>query len=257
MSDRAGILSIPRALANADEPWLLEGSNDAGEYSIAPRTPIASVVGSEYPQRRPVSISPWSRPLDVFGAVLLIITLAPVFVLVSCAIFVFDPGPVIFRHQRIGQDGKPFPCLKFRSMFVGAEERLQRLLAQDPELRAEWERDHKLTRDPRVSRVGHLLRVTSLDELPQLINVLIGQMSLVGPRPIIADEVPRYGRYIYAYHAVKPGLTGLWQVSGRNTTSYRRRVAMDVFYTRSRSIPLDLRILVATFPAVIACRGAA
>ena len=173
MSDRAGILSIPRALANADEPWLLEGSNDAGEYSIAPRTPIASVVGSEYPQRRPVSISPWSRPLDVFGAVLLIITLAPVFVLVSCAIFVFDPGPVIFRHQRIGQDGKPFPCHKFRSMFVGAEERLQRLLAQDPELRAEWERDHKLTRDPRVSRVGHLLRVTSLDELPQLINVCL------------------------------------------------------------------------------------
>lgn len=263
MSDLAGTLSRTHPLPDADEPWLFEAANGSADYTLGlqspavPAKPTPSLAVLAPGVAPPVAGNPWARPLDVVGALVLIILLAPVFIVVSVAIFVFDPGPVIFRHQRIGQDGKPFPCLKFRSMFVGAEQRLQRLLAQDPDLRDEWERDFKLAHDPRVTLVGRFLRVTSIDELPQLVNVVAGQMSLVGPRPIVAAEVIRYGRYIYAYHAVKPGLTGLWQVSGRSATHYRRRVAMDVVYARSRSVSLDLKILLATFPAVIACRGAA
>lgn len=195
------------------------------------------------------------RIVDVMIALVALLFLTPLLLLIALAVLVCDPGPVVFRHRRVGRDGKTFGCLKFRSMYVGAEERLTAILSTNPELRAQWERDQKLDNDPRITRIGAVLRVTSLDELPQLINVIRGEMSLVGPRPIVAAEVPRYGRFIDSYYAVRPGLTGLWQVTGRSSTTYRRRVATDVFYARSRSLLFDTKILFATIPAVVAGRG--
>jgi lipopolysaccharide/colanic/teichoic acid biosynthesis glycosyltransferase len=140
-------------------------------------------------------------------------------------------------------------------MAIDAEQRLAELLANDPVARAEWEKDHKLRNDPRVTRLGAFLRKTSLDELPQLFNVLRGEMSLVGPRPIVDAEIPKYGRRFVSYCAVKPGITGLWQVSGRNDTSYRSRVAMDCLYAKQRNVLMDGFIIAATVPAVLMRRG--
>jgi exopolysaccharide production protein ExoY len=184
-----------------------------------------------------------------------LIFLAPLMLVIALAVFAHDGGPVVFGHRRIGKDGKTFSCLKFRSMAVDAEQRLTDLLATDRDARAEWERDHKLRNDPRVTKLGAFLRRTSLDELPQLFNVLRGEMSLVGPRPIVAGEIVKYGRRFHHYCAVKPGITGIWQVSGRNDTTYRARVAMDCIYAKSRSLGLDLAILVFTVPAVLQRRG--
>jgi lipopolysaccharide/colanic/teichoic acid biosynthesis glycosyltransferase len=193
--------------------------------------------------------------MNVALAVVALIFLAPVMVAVALAVFLQDGGPVVFAHRRIGRGGRYFYCLKFRSMAIDAEQRLAGLLATDPVARAEWERDHKLRNDPRVTRLGAFLRKTSLDELPQLFNVLRGEMSLVGPRPIVDAEIPKYGRRFVSYCAVKPGITGLWQVSGRNDTSYRSRVAMDCLYAKQRNVLMDGFIIAATVPAVLMRRG--
>ncbi|MCR5880874.1 sugar transferase [Phenylobacterium sp. J367] len=188
-------------------------------------------------------------------AVLALIFLAPIMIAVAIAVYAQDGGPILFAHRRLGRDGRHFHCLKFRSMAVDAEKRLRDLLASDPQARAEWEADHKLRNDPRVTKLGEFLRKTSLDELPQLFNVLRGEMSLVGPRPIVDGEIAKYGRRFRQYCAVKPGITGLWQVSGRNDTTYRARVAMDCVYAARRSALMDFRILVLTVPAVLARKG--
>lgn len=188
-------------------------------------------------------------------ALIALILLIPLMAAVALAIFVQDGGPVVFAHERVGRDRRPFRCLKFRSMAKDAEVRLAELLAHDPAAREEWAKDHKLRNDPRVTRLGAILRKSSLDELPQLINVIRGEMSLVGPRPIVNAEVAKYGRRIRHYYAVKPGITGLWQVSGRNDVSYRRRVAMDCVYARRRSAVLDAWLIARTIPAVLVRRG--
>jgi len=195
------------------------------------------------------------RVLDVVFASLALIALAPLMILVTLVIYVMDPGPIFFAHARLGRGGNVFRCLKFRTMVVNAEERLQELLLNDPVARAEWERDHKLRDDPRIIGIGRFLRKSSIDELPQLFNVLRGEMSLVGPRPIVVAEIPRYGRYFSHYCRVRPGITGLWQISGRNDTSYRRRVALDVMYSRSPSLNMYVRILFGTIPSVLAQSG--
>lgn len=195
------------------------------------------------------------RILDIALSLALLIVMAPVMAIVSILITTTGAGPVTFSHCRLGRNGKPFNCHKFRTMRHGAEADLPRLLRQDHALAREWARDQKLVHDPRVTGFGHFLRVTSIDELPQLFNVLKGEMSLVGPRPIVADELARYGRYAGHYLGVKPGITGLWQVNGRNRASYRRRVAADVLFARKRSLPLVCRILLATVPAVLMRRG--
>ncbi|MEH3046362.1 sugar transferase [Sphingomonas adhaesiva] len=207
-----------------------------------------------------VTAAPTGSPLSVriadrLLAALLLVFFLPLMVAVALVVMVTDPGPVIFGHVRVGRSGRSFRCLKFRSMVVDAESRLQAVLASDPALQAAWDRDHKLPSDPRITPIGRFLRASSLDELPQLINVLRGEMSLVGPRPISSSEVPRYGRYIVDYYHTTPGLTGLWQISGRNDVSYRRRVALDVAFSRSQSLSLYLRILVMTVPAVLLARG--
>lgn len=195
------------------------------------------------------------RLLDIVVALFAMILLAPVLLGVAIAVAISSGAPVLFRHQRIGLHGRPFYCCKFRTMQKDAEERLRQLLESSEETRMLWLRDQKLQHDPRITPIGRFLRVSSLDELPQLWNVLVGDMSLVGPRPITDAESARYGRYFAYYIRVRPGITGLWQVSGRNGVSYRRRVAMDVAYTKSQSLGLYFKILLFTVPAVLLARG--
>ena len=188
-------------------------------------------------------------------ALAILIFFLPLMIAVAVAVRLQDGGPAMFRHRRVGQRGVAFSCLKFRSMRVDAEARLEQHLSSNPEARREWERDHKLRYDPRVTALGHFLRKSSLDELPQLLNVLRGEMNLVGPRPIVEGEIAKYGWRYRHYIAVKPGLTGLWQVSGRNDVDYRTRVAMDSLYSLRRCSKLDLWILANTIPAVVLRRG--
>jgi exopolysaccharide production protein ExoY len=195
------------------------------------------------------------RAIDIAAAATLIAILAPLLVLISLAVKLTSAGPVVFSHPRIGRDGRPFRCYKFRSMVCDAEERLAELLASDPAASAEWAVAHKLRKDPRITPIGNFLRRSSMDELPQLFNVLFGDMSLVGPRPVTFAEAQRYGRYFREYCRVRPGITGLWQISGRSDTSYRRRIALDVAFIRARDVKLYLRILIGTVPCVLMSRG--
>ncbi len=222
----------------------------SGDYLHSVRS--AGMILADRPARPGTTLM---RMTDIGFTLAAILFFAPVFLLIALLVLATSRGGVLFRQQRIGLGGKMFTCYKFRSMVVDAEQRLHDLLVHDPEALCEWLRDHKLRCDPRITPIGGFLRRSSLDELPQLFNVLFGDMSLVGPRPIVVSEIPRYGRYLGSYASVKPGITGLWQISGRSDTSYRRRVAMDVAYARSKSIGLDLRILLATVPAVIGARG--
>jgi len=201
-------------------------------------------------------LSTLRRSLDIVLSLGAIVVFAPLILLISLLIKIQDGGPVLFNQERIGRGGRRFRCWKFRSMVQDAEERLAAVLRMNPALRAEWELTHKLKGDPRITRLGSFLRQSSLDELPQLFNILAGDMSVVGPRPIVEAEIEKYGRWFRYYTAVTPGLTGLWQVAGRSDVSYRRRVAMDRLYTRLNSLQSYLVIVLATVPAVLARRGA-
>jgi exopolysaccharide production protein ExoY len=194
--------------------------------------------------------------LNRLVALFLVLVLSPVLLAVVLAIRITDPGPVFFGHYRVGRGGRLIKVLKFRSMRVDAQQRLAELLASDVQARAEWERDFKLSNDPRVTRTGRFLRRSSLDELPQLFNVLKGEMRLVGPRPITAQELRRYGSARWHYLSVTPGVTGLWQVSGRNELSYAERVELDRYYVDNRSLLLDASILCRTVLVVTTGRGA-
>ncbi|MGJ4951794.1 sugar transferase [Bradyrhizobium sp. HKCCYLS20291] len=198
---------------------------------------------------RPIGLTT-KRAADVVLALWGIILLSPLLVLCCLATACFAPGPIMFRHQRIGFNGKPFGCLKFRTMAIDASERLRRHLESDPVAAAEWHATRKLRRDPRVTAVGALLRKSSLDELPQLFNVLKGDMSIVGPRPVTEEELDRYSDAVRAYFSCRPGITGLWQVSGRSTTTFQRRVVLDSYYAHNWSMILDAKIIMATLPAV-------
>jgi exopolysaccharide production protein ExoY len=191
------------------------------------------------------------RTIDIVLALGGIILLAPLFMICFLMIAVSSPGPVLFRHRRVGFKGKHFDCLKFRTMVTNSEQRLQQLLESNPIAAAEWDAFRKLRDDPRITAIGSILRRSSLDELPQLFNVLKGDMSIVGPRPVPDEELIRYSNFANAYLACRPGITGLWQVTGRSTTTYGRRVACDVFYARKWSLSLDAKILLVTIPALL------
>jgi len=195
------------------------------------------------------------RIFDVVLATLLLILLSPLFIILSYLIR-RDGGMAFYGHVRVGHKGKPFKCLKFRSMRSDADKVLKELLDNDPVSRAEWDKDFKLRNDPRITSVGHFLRKTSLDELPQLINVIKGEMSLVGPRPIVTAELERYGDYVNLYLQSLPGVTGLWQVSGRNDTGYAERVGLDAWYVQNWSLWYDIAILFKTVNVVFNRRGA-
>jgi Undecaprenyl-phosphate galactose phosphotransferase WbaP len=193
---------------------------------------------------------------DYVASFLGLLLLAPVMAILALAIHFDSPGPIIFAHYRVGANGKKFPCYKFRSMVINAPAVLQKYLEGNAAARKEWEQDFKLKKDPRLTKVGVFIRKTSLDELPQLFNVLKGDMSLVGPRPIIDQEVAKYGEYICDYYLVRPGITGHWQVSGRNNVDYDTRVSMDSWYVRNWSFWQDIVILIKTFSVVLKRKGA-
>lgn len=198
---------------------------------------------------------PLKRSMDMILTVMIILALAPALLLIAFMVR-RDGGPAFFAHTRIGRNGEPFKCLKFRTMVMNADKILEDVLTEDAEAREEWERDFKLRNDPRITRLGRFLRTTSLDELPQLFNVLRGEMSLVGPRPIIRDEVCRYGGAFHDYARCRPGITGAWQVSGRNDVSYTSRVKLDQDYAQFWSIGTDIAVLWKTVFVVIKRRGA-
>ncbi|MET0207901.1 MAG: sugar transferase [Burkholderiaceae bacterium] len=189
-------------------------------------------------------------------ALVLLVLLSPLLAIVVFLIWKRDGAPVLFAHYRVGRDGKLFRCMKFRSMLRNSEQVLADLLRDSPEARAEWARDQKLTNDPRITPDGHFLRKTRHDEQPKLLNVLRGEMSLVGPRPITVAELTRYGKVRWHYLSVRPGMTGLWQVSGRNNTTYDERVALDREYVEKRSMLGDFGILVKTVRVVALREGA-
>ncbi|MEM6693135.1 MAG: sugar transferase [Pseudomonadota bacterium] len=194
------------------------------------------------------------RGLDLIICVLLLPIVLPIFAIVYVILSV-QSGPVFFGHRRIGRGGKPFDCWKFRTMAVDADARLQRLLASDPSARAEWETTRKLRDDPRITWIGSFLRQSSLDEIPQIWNVLKGEMSLVGPRPVVEDELALYGTHRRIYLAMRPGLTGLWQVSGRNDVGYATRVRLDADYFAGIGLLRDLQIIFKTPSAMLRRTG--
>lgn len=196
------------------------------------------------------------RMFDIICTICGGLLFSPVLLWIFIWVKMDSEGPAIYKQKRVGKNGKEFNCYKFRSMVIDSKERLEKFLATDPKAKEEWARDFKLKNDPRITKSGAFLRKTSLDELPQLLNVLKGEMSLVGPRPIVQKEVPRYEQYIKEYYMVLPGITGLWQVSGRSDTTYPERVAMDMWYVHNWSVWLDLVLLWRTAAAVIQSRGA-
>jgi len=196
------------------------------------------------------------RTFDLFTSALLSIIILPLMALIALAIKIESPGPAFFKQQRVGRNGDIFDCYKFRTMAINAQEILGAILKNDSTLREEWESNFKLKNDPRITRIGNLLRKTSLDELPQILNVLKGEMSLVGPRPIVQKEVPRFGYSINDFFIVRPGITGLWQVSGRNDIDYSERVRLEAWYVRNWSLWLDITILIRTVGIVLSRSGA-
>lgn len=225
--------------------------------SVVVARDMAGTFGFEIKQNL---LDPWARRtkrvLDLLGAGFGGLLISPLLLLMVLIIKLDSPGPAIFSQQRLGAGERHFRCWKFRTMNLNAERMLEDYLQEDPDLQAEWEHNQKLRRDPRVTRAGRFLRETSLDELPQLWNVLRGDMSLVGPRPIVDAEVEKYGEMYRLYRRVTPGISGFWQVSGRSDTTYEERVAMDVYYVRNWSVWLDLVILARTGGSVVFRRGA-
>jgi exopolysaccharide production protein ExoY len=211
---------------------------------------IAGTKAERSAAKQPIGMT-YKRAIDIVIALAGIILLAPLLTLCFVVTVVSSPGPALFRHRRVGFDGKPFECLKFRTMAVDAAERLRHMLATDADAAAEWAATCKLRNDPRVTAFGTMMRKSSLDELPQLFNVLKGEMSIVGPRPVTEDELQRYASSIDAYLACRPGITGLWQVSGRSSTTYEKRVAYDTFYAQNWSVALDAKIIIITIPALL------
>lgn len=196
------------------------------------------------------------RAVDVLLVLLCTPLILLVIAMIAAMVALSSPGPIFYSHRRIRKNGAFFSMWKFRTMCVNSAEVLEEYLSEDPKARVEWNKTHKLRRDPRITRLGRFLRRYSLDELPQLWNVLTGQMSLVGPRPIVAAEVEKYGDCFNCYCKVKPGLTGLWQVSGRSSLTYDQRVKLDCEYVQRWSLMRDTVILLKTFSSVINQDGA-
>ena len=198
----------------------------------------------------------FKRTFDLVCTIIGSILISPFLIILAIRVAIANRGHVIFTHWRVGKNGKPFPCYKFQTMVPMSNDELQRYLDNNPEAKREWQETFKLTNDPRVTKLGAWLRRTSLDELPQIWNVIRGDMSLVGPRPIVEEEVPKYGKFIREYYMVLPGITGMWQVSGRSDTTYEERVAMDTWYVRNWSVWIDMMYLFKTVKAVWNEKGA-
>ncbi len=233
---------------------------DRRMYDAAGDAALAATHVSPFPAKRsrrnlPDNDSVLKNVMDRVLAALALLVLSPLLGMVAALIYIRDPGPVLFAHRRIGKHGRRFKCLKFRTMVADGDAVLARHLRNNPDAAAEWRETRKLQDDPRVTPLGDLLRRSSIDELPQLFNILWGQMSVVGPRPIIDSEVGYYGDAIFDYLSVRPGLTGLWQVSGRSDVGYEQRVALDSDYVNNRSMLGDWRIILRTVRVVALREG--
>ncbi|HHP7231379.1 MAG TPA: sugar transferase [Xenococcaceae cyanobacterium] len=191
------------------------------------------------------------RLFDIVFSLLILIVFFPVYLVLAILIALSSPGPIFYVQQRIGQDFQPFNCIKFRTMVSNADEMLEMMMAESPQMRQEFRDNFKLKRDPRITKIGYFLRLTSLDEFPQFWNVLKGDMSVVGPRPLVPEELYKYGRRINTVLKIKPGITGLWQVSGRNDIPYPKRVQIDVYYATEHNWLLDLWLIIKTVRIVI------
>ncbi len=213
--------------------------------------------GLAVPTDVPVGLNgPVKRVIDVVVATTLFIFILPMLAAIAILIRAQGAGPVVFKQTRCGKAGKAFTCYKFRTMQIDAPATLQELLERDPAAAAEWEKNQKLQNDPRVTKLGIFLRRSSLDELPQLVNIIAGDMSIIGPRPVTFKELPRYGSKLPYYAAARPGVTGLWQVNGRNKLAYEQRVAYDAAYAKDWSLIGDLKIILKTVPVVLFTDGA-
>ena len=191
------------------------------------------------------------RFADLAFSLIVLLLGSPVFLFLAVLVKLSSSGPVFYIQPRIGRNFSTFGCIKFRTMYAEADDLLSTLLAKSPALKKEFDDDFKLRKDPRITPIGRFLRRTSLDELPQFLNILRGEMSVVGPRPIVEKEVERYGIYMKEVNSLRPGLTGLWQVSGRNNLSYERRVQLDLVYASEQNFILDIRIIVRTFGVLL------
>jgi len=255
---RENLLAMFKRFVNVDDVavWLSSGMYEMLTTGVRVHD-IGSMSMVSVNRVRLTGISVITKTLvDYIGALLGLIALSPVFLVIFIIMKRTDPGPIIYRRRVVGVGGEEFDAFKIRTMVVNSKEVLEELLANDPEARAEWEQHEKLKNDPRITKIGQFLRKTSIDELPQLLNVLRGEMSLVGPRMITRDEVKRFGQWDMNIHTVKPGITGLWQISGRSDLSYKERVQLDMHYIRNYSIWLDLQILFWTVPSVLLNKGA-
>ena len=225
-------------------------ANRAGETADSRRVQLELIQSSE---------SSWwdrfrsgaRRTFDIVFSLLALAATLPLMLVIVLAIKFSSDGPTFYRQRRLGLRGSQFECLKFRTMVANAEEVLSELLSQNPELKEEFDKKHKLTDDPRITRIGRFLRRTSLDELPQFLNVLKGDMSVVGPRPIVKEETDRYGEFLPLVLSVRPGITGLWQVSGRNDLTYKERVKLDCSYVENRNLLVDLKIILKTVRVMV------
>ena len=188
---------------------------------------------------------------DILFSFLILVAFIPLFVIIASLIKLSSRGPIFFLQERIGKNNVPFQCIKFRTMYPEAKDILKNLLNKDEKIKKEFEETHKIKNDPRITTIGKLLRKTSLDELPQFINVLRNEMSIVGPRPIVKAEKKKYGKNLIKLLSIKPGITGLWQVSGRNNLTYKKRIMLDINYVKNYNLLMDLRILIRTFGVVL------
>jgi Undecaprenyl-phosphate galactose phosphotransferase WbaP len=245
-------IGLPMSASTSD--LLSLGGTLFGE-NIRSRTADALGTAHDGHHHHP-SLRGLKRILDVVFAGLALLVALPFLAACAVSIRLTSKGPLFFLQYRLGQGGKAFSIVKFRTMMVNAEAALAEYLDAHPEAKQEWLTDHKLRVDPRITPVGRFMRKFSLDELPQLWNVVKGEMSLVGPRPIVSSEIPKYGKGYVDYCRVRPGLTGLWQVSGRNDTGYTQRVELDCHYVRRWSLTRDLEIVARTIPAVVRSAGA-
>ena len=188
---------------------------------------------------------------DLLFSLLFLIAFSPLFLIISLLIKLSSRGPIFFLQKRIGKNNIPFKCIKFRTMYPESKDILKNLIKKDSVLKKEFEETHKIKNDPRITPIGKLLRKTSLDEIPQFINVLRGEMSIIGPRPIVKEEKKKYGKNLKKVLLIKPGISGLWQVSGRNNLTYKRRVLLDLNYVENYNLIMDLRILFRTFGVIL------
>ena len=250
--ERENLLNLFKRFVNVDDVavWLSSGMYEMLTTGVRVQD-IGSMAMISVNRVRLTGINVILKTLlDYTGAIIGLTVLSPLFIAIIIIMKRTDPGPIFHRRRVVGVGGKQFDAFKFRTMVVNADEVLKELLDKDPAAREEYERDFKLNNDPRITRIGQFLRKTSVDELPQLINVLRGEMSIVGPRMITLEEVQRYGQWDMNIHTVKPGITGLWQISGRSDISYKERVQLDMHYIRNYSIWMDLQIIFWTVPAV-------